>query len=210
MIMTKNKVPLQNSAQYSMLPKQHYPIQGTFQLHGGTTVTYREATPKDAFLVFSLMKILLAQTNNFARQEEEVSFSLTTEVTKLQNYQKFQNSICLLAFLNQQLIAIASLDGKMFKRIQHRATLFIGIQQQYWKHGLGSKLLSLLLQWAQQNPILQKIELHVRAKNTPAITLYQKFGFAQVGILKSALYIDDQFEDELIMELWLSQKKEGA
>lgn len=180
-------------------------LHGTFQLKDQRLVEFREAQPSDATVVLQLMRHLLLQTNNFLRQWDELSPSIPSEMRKLQQYQQSKNSIFVLVFFEERAIALAGLDGKPFKRVRHCSTLFIGIVKEYWRMGLGQHLVKQLLSWAEEQPELRKIELHARAQNFPAIQLYKKLGFREVGILSESLYIDGHFEDELIMELRLSK-----
>ncbi|MEK7486156.1 MAG: GNAT family protein [Planctomycetota bacterium] len=176
-------------------------LHGVLQLKDHQFVEFREAQPADASLVLQMMRHLFLQTNNFFRQWDELSPSVPSEMRKLQQYQQSKNSIFLLVFTENRAIGLAGLDGKPFKRVKHCATLFIGILKEYWRMGLGEQIVSQLIQWAKTQDELRKIELHARAQNFPAIQLYKKLGFREVGTLSDSLYIEGKFEDEVIMEL---------
>lgn len=68
----------------------------------------------------------------------------------------------------------------------------IAIKKAYQGHGLGSQLLANLDQ------IDFPIFLEVRASNTPAQALYQKFGFEVIG--KRKQYYHEPIEDAIIMK----------
>lgn len=68
----------------------------------------------------------------------------------------------------------------------------IAIKKAYQGHGLGSQLLANLDQ------VDFPIFLEVRASNTPAQALYQKFGFEVIG--KRKQYYHEPIEDAIIMK----------
>ncbi len=72
----------------------------------------------------------------------------------------------------------------------------LAVLPSFRRHGIGEKLLSALLSWALDNQIAV-VDLEVRASNEPAIHLYQKMGFVQVGTRRA--YYADNNEDANIM-----------
>lgn len=77
----------------------------------------------------------------------------------------------------------------------------IAVLPEFRKSGIGSKLLESVISYAKKHA-LSKLTLEVRASNTPAKSLYSKFGFKPVGIRKK--YYRDNREDAVIMELNLN------
>jgi ribosomal-protein-alanine N-acetyltransferase len=63
--------------------------------------------------------------------------------------------------------------------------------------GVGSALLENVLEYAQSKS-LHKVFLEVRKSNTPAIRLYEKFGFVELRTRRG--YYDNPTEDALVME----------
>lgn len=77
-------------------------------------------------------------------------------------------------------------------RLSHRGGLGMGLLPDYRGKGLGSKLLSAVLDHSKIFG-LEKIELHVYTSNTSAINLYKKFGFEEEGLIKRYRKLDDQY-----------------
>lgn len=75
----------------------------------------------------------------------------------------------------------------------------VAIHPHSQRQGLGQALLYALLKEAYQRN-LERATLEVRASNTPALSLYQKFGFQEAG--RRRRYYEDTGEDALI--LWRS------
>lgn len=65
-------------------------------------------------------------------------------------------------------------------------------------HGIGKKIISALLRASQEKKI-SRIVLEVRVSNTPAIRLYEGFGFQKAGIRKG--FYEKPREDAAIMIL---------
>lgn len=61
--------------------------------------------------------------------------------------------------------------------------------------GIGDRLLDVFIRFGQAN--LAFLTLEVRPSNTPAVTLYQKNGFQEVG--RRPNYYDDPKEDALLL-----------
>jgi len=76
----------------------------------------------------------------------------------------------------------------------------IAVRSEYRGQGYASRLLERVLQIARDREV-ETIYLEVRASNTRALELYERFGFSQVGVRKN--YYDKPKEDALVMQLVL-------
>ena len=82
----------------------------------------------------------------------------------------------------------------------HCGTLGIGVVEGYRGRGLGSRLLEVTLGRARRIG-LTRIELGVREHNTPAIALYEKFGFVREGVKRNAVRVGAEYENVIAMAL---------
>lgn len=81
------------------------------------------------------------------------------------------------------------------------------VSPEYQGQGAGSWALRRLLdRFAETH--YQKIHLEVRTSNTPAILLYQKFGFQKVGVRPNYYRSEQGKEDAVLMTLDLRKFKE--
>lgn len=71
----------------------------------------------------------------------------------------------------------------------------VAVEEAARRHGVASALLDVFCRFGQAN--LAFLTLEVRASNAAAIALYQKHGFAQVGLRKN--YYTNPREDAIIM-----------
>ena len=71
----------------------------------------------------------------------------------------------------------------------------IAVEEAARRHGVASALLDVFCRFGAAH--LTFLTLEVRASNTPAVALYEKFGFREAGRRKD--YYDDPKEDAVIM-----------
>jgi ribosomal-protein-alanine N-acetyltransferase len=88
--------------------------------------------------------------------------------------------------------------GCFWSILEEAHITILAIHPQYHRQGLGQALLYCLLQVARDCG-LERATLEVRASNTAAIALYEKFGLKIAG--RRRRYYQDNDEDALI--LWL-------
>ncbi len=60
-----------------------------------------------------------------------------------------------------------------------------------------------LIRFANENDIIKNISLAVKASNQNALMLYTKFGFQKVGLHKNYFNINGDFDDEILMDLYI-------
>jgi RimJ/RimL family protein N-acetyltransferase len=90
-------------------------------------------------------------------------------------------------------IDIAPLNRKMFSHVGH---LGMGLLAGYRGQGLGKRMMEAALAQAWEIG-LERVELEVYPSNTPAIHLYEKFGFQLEGCRRKAKKLDGVHEDIL-------------
>ncbi len=81
----------------------------------------------------------------------------------------------------------------------------IAVERSARRHGVGGELLDVFCRFAVEH--LSFLTLEVRASNQPAIALYMKYGFEQVGRRKN--YYVNPKEDAILMTRYFKERKEG-
>jgi putative acetyltransferase len=89
-------------------------------------------------------------------------------------------SIRLCAMLDGRLVGAVNLTVGEPRR-SHCGVLAIQVHDDYVGKGIGSALLSAIVDCADRQLGLRRIELTVNADNAPAIALYRKYGFVEEG-----------------------------
>jgi [ribosomal protein S18]-alanine N-acetyltransferase len=94
--------------------------------------------------------------------------------------------------------------GCFWSILEEAHITILAVHPQYHHQGLGQALLYSLLKTACDRG-LERATLEVRASNSAAISLYQKFGFKTAGVRRR--YYKDNGEDALI--LWLGDLQQS-
>lgn len=105
------------------------------------------------------------------------------------------NVIRLKAVIDQRMVGFIAGDKRRARNIGWIVTF--GVLPGYQRQGIGSRLLSACEQ--EMDP--PRVRLCVRLSNTPAIELYKKFGYREIGVWTN-YYIGK--EDALVLEKHLS------
>lgn len=87
--------------------------------------------------------------------------------------------------------------------LKHVVVLGIDIDQSHRGQGLGNALMSEMIGWAREHPVICRVELTVFAHNRRAISLYIKHGFVIEGLKQRAYYKYGKFVDAYLMALLL-------
>jgi len=85
----------------------------------------------------------------------------------------------------------------------HRGMLGMGVLASHRGAGIGRRLLEACLHHAPRSGI-EKVELTVYASNAPAVALYRKFGFTEIGVIRDFRRLDGVTYDALLMEKFLN------
>lgn len=128
--------------------------------------------------------------------------------------QAFKDKIVELSASDRAIYAVIERDGvvaghALLEPLKPAATahvvaLTIAIHEGHQRAGLGRRLMEHLIEWARTNRHVEKIELRVRASNTPAISLYEKLGFVEEGRMARRIKIGEgQYLDDVTMGLWV-------
>ncbi len=123
-------------------------------------------------------------------------------VSSFQSHLIAQNGAVYYAIDHDQVVGWCDVIPEENPRQSHRGGLGMGLLPEYRGQGLGSKLLSSVLDHAKKTE-LEKVELHVYTSNIPAVALYKKFGFEQEGLIKRYRKLDGQYFDCLVMGKFL-------
>lgn len=84
-------------------------------------------------------------------------------------------------------------------RLAHGAGLGISVHPDYWGIGVGSRLMSAVVDLADNWLALRRIELDVFTDNAPAISLYERFGFLREGTRRVQAFGDGRWNDSYFM-----------
>ncbi|AWO74993.1 GNAT family N-acetyltransferase [Geobacillus thermoleovorans] len=165
----------------------------------GQPIVIRTAWPEDAERVVAFVKAVAAEAPYLLTTEAEV---VTTSERQKQWLQQIMNDPGKLAIVAEQegdIIGFLDFHNGNKQRTKHQGSFGMSVKKDFRDQGIGTALLAALLDWAKENPLIEKVCLEVVADNTNAIRLYQKFGFVEEGVKKKAAKIDDGTYWDLIL-----------
>ena len=91
---------------------------------------------------------------------------------------------------NRQIAGHVDLRSHPVRLAEHRCLLGMGVDRNHRRLGVGATLLSHASEWALANTGLEWIDLEVLSINEPALRLYLRAGFAQVGEVAEMFKLD--------------------
>jgi len=116
----------------------------------------------------------------------------------------------LLDIENKKIIQlVAEVEGKIVGnaevvklsgRESHAAKLGVGVRSGYRRMGIATKLIETLIRQAKKER-LRIILLAVYENNLPAITLYKKLGFKEIGRTPKGVYWKGKYIDDVKMAM---------
>lgn len=117
------------------------------------------------------------------------------------------NNVIFGAFENERLVgSVGVIKGDRSKH-KHRASIWgMFVDERQRGKGVGSALLDLAMQHAQNVMNVGLIFLSVEAQNTAAVKLYESKGFRTWGIEPNAVFEGGVFYDDRHM-VWMSTTK---
>lgn len=158
-----------------------------FRLKDGTVVTIRTAFPADAakllehvYAIFAEDGFTLSTLEDFHNTEEQ-------ETAWLQMNLDDPGKLVIVAEKEGQIIGMLNFHDGERKRIAHLGELGMSVNYAWRNRGVGRALLSTLILWTQQHPLIEKVCLEVFATNTNAIALYISLGFEEEGRLRKEI-----------------------
>ena len=109
-----------------------------------------------------------------------------------------ENSNIWIVEDNNTFIGYLICVGNNINRQKHSAYIVMGVLKEFNNKGIGTLLLTSLINWAKEKS-LKRLELTVRSDNNSALSLYKKMGFSIEGTKYSSLLVNSEFIDEFYM-----------
>jgi ribosomal protein S18 acetylase RimI-like enzyme len=109
-----------------------------------------------------------------------------------------------LAIKEGQIVGFQSLESwaKFTDSFNHVGTIGTFIHPDWRRKKIGKTLADYVFNFAQENNY-EKLVIYIRATNTSAIKFYKELGFIKRGRLINQVKIDNEYEDEIFMEMFL-------
>lgn len=158
------------------------------------TLAIRSAEPEDAAAIAAL----LGQEGVY---EGLLQTPYAPNASRLEYHQKVEPRECrLVAVADGGIVGVAGLhlSGPGLRR-SHVRNLGLCVASQWQGRGVGRRLLTALLDWADNWGQVLRVELHVHADNERAQALYKSMGFFEEGRHKAYSMTGGRYVDSLSM-----------
>lgn len=99
----------------------------------------------------------------------------------------------------KKVVGLSGLHANRNPRLRHSASLGIMVHADYQGKGIGTALLSKILDLADNWLILVRVELTAFVENERAVKLYKSLGFEIEGVKKYAAIRNGKYADEYLM-----------
>ena len=160
----------------------------------------REATEADAAVILDIQKRVVAELEYLITAPEE--FNKTVEEQQEWIHKVIQNE--------RETIVAAEADGAVVgwiafqtsprSRLAHTGSIGMMIEPSFRNRGIGKALIMYILDWAAENPFIEKVCLGVLSTNERAIRLYEGLGFVEEGRkVKDIKFSEDRYADDVLM-----------
>ena len=173
-----------------------------FEGKGGRFII-RNAEGTDAPRLFTYMDHVDRETVFLAREPGEFaeSYTLEQEEELLRRWAEGDEKLFLIAETEAGEIAATCgcFYSKGRRRARHIGEIAVSVRQDFWRMGLGRRMMSIQLDWCREHQI-EKLKLTVDTLNTRALGLYLSLGFQVEGKLcKEGKLADGSYRDVYAM-----------
>lgn len=172
----------------------------TYRLKDNREITVRSARADDALALMEMVAGIFKSSSYLLTEPDEFNVTIEQERSWIESFISPPNNVLLLADFRGRPIGILDFQAGHRRRISHSGVIGTSVREEFRGQGVGSALISALMDWAKQHGKVERLELLVFADNAPAIGLYKKMGFIEEGRKKKALKLSDgRYFDELLM-----------
>ncbi|MGD2197412.1 N-acetyltransferase family protein [Lysinibacillus fusiformis] len=163
-------------------------------------VSLRKGNINDAEVVLELQKEVLSESEfmiTIIEEYEETSEQLRNWIEKILENER---EMLIVAESKGKIVGLIVFRSKSTKRLSHTGSFTAMVKKEYRNHGIGKLLIKELLNWAEHNPLIEKVSLGVLSTNLRAIELYKSMGFVEEGRkIKEVKFSDDLYVDDVLM-----------
>jgi len=158
-------------------------------LKTGEKIVVRSVLPEDTKSFHELSAEIVGEREYMITLPEEFLFTEEQERIWLRHHNDRPRAIFLLAFAQSMLVGYLHFACEERRRRAHSGTFGMAVRKEWREKGVGRALLQALLDWAQDNPDVEKVWLEVFATNSSGIHLYESLGFVEEGRLSKEIKI---------------------
>jgi len=165
-------------------------------------IVYRTPKEEDAAAIVAFYNRVGGQTDFLSFGKDEYPLDAAAQAAAIGRLKGDPTNLMLLATRGEAIVGIATIGSSPKAKFRHSGELGIVIDRDDWNKGIGTRLITQLLEQLKTNGITSRVSLSTRADN-PAIRLYRRLGFAEEGRGKNAVLEKGVYHDLVLMSMML-------
>ena len=149
------------------------------------------ASDADAPALLNIYRGVLEEGQWFITHLDEFTGTVETYAKRIRDHNASTNGRLFVARVHGRVVGALSITGGHLERTRHVGMIEVYVDRSSRRDGVGSALMRAGLIWAESNPILRKLALHVFEDNERAVQLYLGLGFVVEGCLQAEFLEED-------------------
>ncbi|MGG0413321.1 N-acetyltransferase family protein [Peribacillus simplex] len=155
---------------------------------------------EDAEAVLDVQNSVIYEGEYFITISEEFNKTPEQQRDWIRRLLENERETIIVAAINGEVIGWIGFQSENRKRMSHKGSFGIMIRKNFRGMGIGKDLVQALLDWAETNPLIEKVSLGVFSTNHRAIALYKSMGFVEEGRkIKEFKMSEREYVDDIIM-----------
>ena len=161
----------------------------------------RNVKVEDAEVLLDIESSVISEGEYFIVVSEELERKpVQEEKERIQRRMDNEKETLIVAEVDGVVVGSIEFRSQIRKRLSHTGSVSMSISKDYRGMGIGKALLKALLDWADENPLIEKVSLGVLSTNQRAISLYKQMGFLEEGrLMKEYKLNGGEYIDDILM-----------
>lgn len=136
-------------------------------------------------------------------EKDEYSLDVKEQAEVIRGFEGNSTNTMLLAMDGEEIAGLSTITSSHKIKSRHDAELGVVVAKKYQGNGIGTALISQVIDWVKGNGITTRMSLEVRADNVKAVGIYLRFGFVVEGCKKNSTRLNGRYYDDYIMGMML-------
>ena len=143
------------------------------------------------------------ETEFLSRYPEEWNLTIAQEEAWIRRLREDPDAMMIACYVDGRVAGNCEIRFRREMKTAHRATVAIALLRDYWGQGIGTRMLTELIEVAQNRGV-KIVELEVLEGNRRAMSLYEKLGFRKLCEKPNAFKLKDgSYRSEIQMQKYL-------
>jgi RimJ/RimL family protein N-acetyltransferase len=163
-------------------------------------VLLRTGQLDDAKAILDIQRDVISENEYWIATPEEFNKTIMQQRNSIEKILENERETIIVAEVNRKVVGWLEFESQTRKKISHTGSFGIMIHKDYRGMGIGRMLVNELLNWAEKNPLIEKVSLGVFSTNQRAIALYKSMGFVEEGRkIKEVKMNENEYVDDILM-----------